>query len=102
MTDWPKRAGEVAVRIVQSAGNDLDATVDLIAKALLAFKAEAVTELFEGEDCKVARLEQEAFQKGREAAIEECAKVADDLLDTAFWHCTNGRIRALKRPQGEL
>lgn len=79
-----KNAEEVAQRLVYRFGrhgHGTDWLIHKIAKALENYANERILELFEGEDCKVAQIEQDAYQKGAEDMRARAAKTSQESWD---------------------
>lgn len=79
-----KNAEDVAKELVErfsgmtfSGGLGTGWLISEIAKALEDYANERILELFEGEDCKVAQIEQDAYRKGEEDMRERAAEVAE-------------------------
>mgnify|MGYP001014131501 CR=1 FL=1 len=83
-----KNAEDVAKELVErfsgmtfSGGLGTGWLISEIAKALEDYANERILELFEGEDCKVAQIEQDAYRKGAEDMRERAAKTSQESWD---------------------
>lgn len=104
-----KNAEDVAKELVErfsgmtfSGGLGTGWLISEIAKALEDYANERILELFEGEDCKVAQIEQDAYWKGAEDMKRRAAEVVIKEHETCQeWGCEiSNKILSLPLTEG--